>query len=152
VSRQLQGVGTFYLSAGIRVAKPRVPHSQGDMYKIALHWSCASRCYLIPVFVSPTACNWDIILALWKLQHPATELSSAGRYTQHGCILKLWLMSKGFAIRPSSSMTGMPQETCEQCPVRNQAQAKMHACQQAVELVSVLKHQQGDWIVAAAIT
>ena len=59
-----------------------------------------------------------------------------------GCILKSWLASKGFAVGPSSSATGMLRETRKQRAARKQAQAEMRARQQAVELAHALERRQ----------
>ncbi|KAI9507871.1 hypothetical protein F5148DRAFT_1201335 [Russula earlei] len=60
-----------------------------------------------------------------------SRVVQAGTLDVVGCILESWLASKGFAVGPSSSATGMPRETREQRAARKQAQAELRARQQA---------------------
>ena len=71
-----------------------------------------------------------------------SRVVQAGTLDVVGCILESWLASKGFAVGPSSSATGMPRETREQRAARKQAQAEMRARQQAVELARALERRQ----------
>jgi hypothetical protein len=66
----------------------------------------------------------------------------AGTLDVVGRILESRLASKVLAVGPSSSVTGMPRETREQRAARKQAQAELHARQQAVELARALKRRQ----------
>jgi len=71
-----------------------------------------------------------------------SRVVQAGTLDVVGCILESWLASKGFAVGPSSSATGMPRETREQRAARKQAQAEIRARQQAVELARALERRQ----------
>ncbi|KAI0293510.1 hypothetical protein B0F90DRAFT_1822026 [Multifurca ochricompacta] len=71
-----------------------------------------------------------------------SRVVQAGTLDVVGCILESWLASKGFAIGPSSSATGMPRETREQRAARKQAQAEMRARQQAADLARALERRQ----------
>ena len=71
-----------------------------------------------------------------------SRVVQAGTLDVVGCILESWLASKGFAVGPSSSATGMPRETREQRAARKQAQADMRARQQAAELARALERRQ----------
>jgi len=71
-----------------------------------------------------------------------SRVVQAGTLDVVGCILESWLASKGFAVGPSSSATGMPRETREQRAARKQAQAEMRARQQAAELARALERRQ----------
>lgn len=70
-----------------------------------------------------------------------SRVVQAGTLDVVGCILESWLASKGFAVGPSSSATGMPRETREQRAARKQAQAEMRARQQALELARALERR-----------
>ncbi|KAI0058792.1 hypothetical protein BV25DRAFT_1810294 [Artomyces pyxidatus] len=63
----------------------------------------------------------------------------AGTLEVVGCVLEAWLASKGFAVGPSSSATGLPRESREQRSARKQDQ---RARQQAAELARALHRQQ----------
>jgi hypothetical protein len=69
-----------------------------------------------------------------------SRVVQAGTLDVVGCILESWLASKGFAVGPSSSATGMPRETREQRVARKQAQAEIRARQQ--ELARALERRQ----------
>jgi hypothetical protein len=71
-----------------------------------------------------------------------SRVVQAGTLDVVGCILESWLASKGFAVGPSSSATGMPRETREQRAARKQAQAELRARQQAVDLARALERRQ----------
>jgi hypothetical protein len=71
-----------------------------------------------------------------------SRVVQAGTLDVVGCILESWLASKGFAVGPSSSATGMPRETREQRAARKQVQAEMRARQQAAELARALERRQ----------
>ena len=71
-----------------------------------------------------------------------SRVVQAGTLDVVGCILESWLASKGFAVGPSSSATGMPRETREQRAARKQVQAEMRARQQAAELARALDRRQ----------
>ena len=71
-----------------------------------------------------------------------SRVVQAGTLDVVGCILESWLASKGFAVGPSSSATGMPRETREQRAARKQVQAELRARQQAAELARALERRQ----------
>ncbi|KAI0247708.1 hypothetical protein BJV78DRAFT_1243454 [Lactifluus subvellereus] len=73
-----------------------------------------------------------------------SRVVQAGTLDVVGCILESWLASKGFAVGPSSSATGMPRETREQRAARKQAQAEMRARQQVADLARALERRQDD--------
>jgi len=60
------------------------------------------------------------------------------------CILEAWLASRGLAIGPSSSASGMPCETREQRLARRQAQAEQRQRDQATRLSCALQRQIVD--------
>lgn len=55
-----------------------------------------------------------------------------------GCVLEAWLASKGFAVGPSASASGMPRETREQRTMRRQLQQEQRQREQALELARLL--------------
>ena len=60
-----------------------------------------------------------------------------------GCILKAWLASKGFAVEPISSASGLPRESREQWMLRPHQVAKQQRQREAhVELMRVLVQQR----------
>lgn len=79
-----------------------------------------------------------------------SRVVQAGTLDVVGCILESWLASKGFAVGPSCSATGMPRETREQRAARKQAQAEMRARQQALELARALERRQQDFSSSSA--
>ena len=70
-----------------------------------------------------------------------SRVVQAGTLEVVGCILEAWLASKGFAIGPSSSASGMPRETREQRLARRQAQAEQRQRDQAAQLSRALQRQ-----------
>ncbi|TFK47886.1 hypothetical protein OE88DRAFT_1665581 [Heliocybe sulcata] len=54
-------------------------------------------------------------------EHIRSRVVQAGTLDVVGMILEAWLVSKGFAVGPSSSATGMPRETREQRAARRAA-------------------------------
>ena len=70
-----------------------------------------------------------------------SRVVQAGTLDVVGCILEAWLASKGFAIGPSSSASGMPRETREQRLARRQAQAEQRQRDQAAQLSRALQRQ-----------
>ena len=62
-----------------------------------------------------------------------------------GCVLEAWLTSKGFAIAPSASASGMLRETPEQCNSRRLTIVEMSQRElqviQAQELAHALQRQ-----------
>ena len=73
-----------------------------------------------------------------------SRVVQAGTLEVVGCILEAWLASKGFAIGPSSSASGMPRETREQRLARRQAQAEQRQRDQAAQLSRALQRQIVD--------
>lgn len=66
----------------------------------------------------------------------------AGTLDVVGCVLEAWLASKGFAVGPSASASGMPRETREQRHARRLAMAEMRQREiQAQEIARVLQRQ-----------
>jgi len=59
----------------------------------------------------------------------------------------MWLASKGFAVGPSSSATGMPRETREQRLAKCQAAAEQRQREQAAELRAIRWQIQVDGLV-----
>ncbi|KAF9446068.1 hypothetical protein P691DRAFT_777117 [Macrolepiota fuliginosa MF-IS2] len=59
-----------------------------------------------------------------------------------GCILEAWLASKGFAVGPSSSATGVPRETREQRHARRQAAIENRQREEALALTRALQRTQ----------
>ena len=70
-----------------------------------------------------------------------SRVVQAGTLDVVGCILEAWLASKGFAVGPSSSASGMPRETREQRLARRQAQAEQRQRDQAAQLSRALQRQ-----------
>ena len=70
-----------------------------------------------------------------------SRVVQAGTLDVVGCILEAWLASKGFAIGPSSSASGIPRETREQRLARRQAQAEQRQRDQAAQLSRALQRQ-----------
>ncbi|KAF8628607.1 hypothetical protein AX15_003813 [Amanita polypyramis BW_CC] len=62
----------------------------------------------------------------------------AGALDVVGCVLEAWLASKGFAIGPSSSATGIPRETREQ---RQARRAEQRQREEAAALARALQRQ-----------
>ena len=69
-------------------------------------------------------------------QPPSPSKKSA---QTEGNVLEVWLASKGFAIGPSSSASGMPREAREQRLARRQAQAEQRQRDQAAQLSHALQ-------------
>lgn len=70
-----------------------------------------------------------------------SRVVQAGTLDVVGCILEAWLASKGFAVGPSTSASGMPRETREQRLARRQAQAEQRQREQAAQLARALQRQ-----------
>jgi hypothetical protein len=70
-----------------------------------------------------------------------SRVVQAGTLEVVGCILEAWLASKGFAVGPSTSASGMPRETREQRLARRQAQAEQRQRDQAAQLARALQRQ-----------
>jgi hypothetical protein len=70
-----------------------------------------------------------------------SRVVQAGTLDVVGCILEAWLASKGFAVGPSTSASGMPRETREQRLARRQAQAEQRSREQAAQLARALQRQ-----------
>ena len=72
----------------------------------------------------------------------------AGTLDVVGCVLEAWLASKGFAVAPSASASGMPRETREQRHARRLAIVEMRQRElqaiQAQELARALQRQVGN--------
>jgi hypothetical protein len=75
-----------------------------------------------------------------------SRVVQAGTLDIVGMILEAWLVSRGFAVGPSSSATGLPRETREQRQARKEAQlraVKEHqAAQMQRDLQRRLAHEQ----------
>ena len=74
-----------------------------------------------------------------------SRVVQAGTLEVVGCVLEAWLVSKGFALGPSSSATGMPRESREQRAARRQALAEQRNREQratADEIARALMEQQ----------
>lgn len=67
-----------------------------------------------------------------------SRVVQAGTLDVVGCVLESWLASKGFAVGPSSSASGLPRESREQRQLRRQQQRQRD---QAVELSRLLAQQ-----------
>ncbi|TFK61709.1 hypothetical protein BDN72DRAFT_965010, partial [Pluteus cervinus] len=65
----------------------------------------------------------------------------AGTLDVVGCILEAWLASKGFAVGPSSSATGLPRETREQRQARRTAQMEQRQREEAAAIARALQRQ-----------
>lgn len=65
----------------------------------------------------------------------------AGTLDVVGCILEAWLASKGFAVGPSSSATGLPRETREQRQARRNAALEQRQREEASALARALQRQ-----------
>ena len=70
-----------------------------------------------------------------------SRVVQAGTLDVVGCVLEAWLASKGFAIGPSSSATGIPRETREQRQARRLAQAEQRQREEAAALARALQRQ-----------
>jgi len=70
-----------------------------------------------------------------------SRVFQAGTLEVIGCILEAWLTSKGFAIGPSSSASGMPRETRERRLAQRQTQAEQRQRDQAAQLSRALQCQ-----------
>ncbi|KAH7907208.1 hypothetical protein BJ138DRAFT_988109, partial [Hygrophoropsis aurantiaca] len=70
-----------------------------------------------------------------------SRVVQAGTLDVVGCILEAWLASKGFAVGPSSSATGLPRETREQRLARRQAMAEQRQREEAAQLTRALQRQ-----------
>ncbi|KIL65793.1 hypothetical protein M378DRAFT_76549 [Amanita muscaria Koide BX008] len=70
-----------------------------------------------------------------------SRVVQAGTLDVVGCVLEAWLASKGFAIGPSSSATGIPRETREQRQARRLAQAEQRQRDEAAALARALQRQ-----------
>jgi hypothetical protein len=70
-----------------------------------------------------------------------SRVVQAGALDVVGCVLEAWLASKGFAIGPSSSATGMPRESREQRQARRLAQAEQRQREEAAALARALQRQ-----------
>ena len=66
-----------------------------------------------------------------------SRVVQAGTLDVVGCVLEAWLASKGFAVGPSTSASGVPRETREQRLLKRQLQRE-----QAQELARLLTRQQ----------
>ncbi|EJD06317.1 uncharacterized protein FOMMEDRAFT_138352 [Fomitiporia mediterranea MF3/22] len=67
-----------------------------------------------------------------------SRVVQAGTLEVVGCILEAWLASKGFAVGPSASASGIPRETREQRQQRRQQQLEQRQREQAQELARLL--------------
>ena len=73
-----------------------------------------------------------------------SRVVQAGTLDVVGCILEAWLASKGFAVGPSSSASGLPRETREQRMLRRQQMAEQQRQREAqvIELTRVPAQQR----------
>ena len=72
---------------------------------------------------------------------PISRVVQAGTLDVVGCILEAWLASKGFAVGPSSSATGIPRESREQRQQRKLAQMEQRQREEAAHLQRALQRQ-----------
>jgi len=70
-----------------------------------------------------------------------SRVVQAGTLDVVGCILEAWLANKGFAVGPSSSVTGIPRETREQRQQRRLAQLEQRQREEAAHLQRALQRQ-----------
>ncbi|KAJ2929624.1 hypothetical protein H1R20_g7466, partial [Candolleomyces eurysporus] len=70
-----------------------------------------------------------------------TRVVQAGTLDVVGCVLEAWLASKGFAVGPSASVTGVPRETREQRNARKLAQMEQRQREEAAQLQRALQRQ-----------
>ncbi|EJD38564.1 hypothetical protein AURDEDRAFT_172328 [Auricularia subglabra TFB-10046 SS5] len=68
-----------------------------------------------------------------------SRVVQAGTLDVVGCVLESWLQSKGFAVLPSSSASGLPRESKEQRLARRQQLAQQQQAQQAAEIARALE-------------
>ncbi|OCB89318.1 hypothetical protein A7U60_g3519 [Sanghuangporus baumii] len=71
-----------------------------------------------------------------------SRVVQAGTLDVVGCILEAWLASKGFAVGPSASASGIPRESREQRQLRRQQQLEQRQREQAQELHRLLALQR----------
>ncbi|TFK24843.1 hypothetical protein FA15DRAFT_704272 [Coprinopsis marcescibilis] len=74
-------------------------------------------------------------------EHIRSRVVQAGTLDVVGCVLEAWLASKGFAVGPSSSATGLPRETREQRQARKAAQLEARQREEAAQLQKALQRQ-----------
>ncbi|EPQ50242.1 hypothetical protein GLOTRDRAFT_141598 [Gloeophyllum trabeum ATCC 11539] len=74
-------------------------------------------------------------------EHIRSRVVQAGTLDVVGMILEAWLVSKGFAVGPSSSATGLPRESREQRAARRAAALESRQRDQAQELTRALQRQ-----------
>lgn len=67
-----------------------------------------------------------------------SRVVQAGTLEVVGCVLEAWLASKGFAVGPSASASGIPRESREQRQQRRQQQLEQRQREQAQELTRLL--------------
>ncbi|KAJ3511557.1 hypothetical protein NMY22_g15611 [Coprinellus aureogranulatus] len=70
-----------------------------------------------------------------------TRVVQAGTLDVVGCVLEAWLASKGFAVGPNTSATGLPRETKEQRQARKLAQMEQRQREEAAQLQRALQRQ-----------
>ncbi|KAF6746909.1 hypothetical protein DFP72DRAFT_759905, partial [Ephemerocybe angulata] len=70
-----------------------------------------------------------------------TRVVQAGTLDVVGCVLEAWLASKGFAVGPTSSVSGAPRETKEQRMARKTAQLEQRQREEAAQLQRALQRQ-----------
>ncbi|KAG2017350.1 hypothetical protein CC2G_006865 [Coprinopsis cinerea AmutBmut pab1-1] len=75
-------------------------------------------------------------------EHIRSRVVQAGTLDVVGCVLEAWLASKGFAVGPSSSATGLPRETKEQRQARKAAQLEARQREEAAQLQRALQQTQ----------
>ncbi|KAH6901333.1 hypothetical protein BKA70DRAFT_1374849 [Coprinopsis sp. MPI-PUGE-AT-0042] len=75
-------------------------------------------------------------------EHIRSRVVQAGTLDVVGCVLEAWLASKGFAVGPSQSATGLPRETKEQRQARKAAQLEARQREEAVQLQRALQQTQ----------
>lgn len=73
-----------------------------------------------------------------------SRVVQAGTLDVVGCVLEAWLASKGFAVGPSSSASGIPRESREQRLLRRQLQNTQRQREQAQEIARLLTMQRRD--------
>ncbi|KZV81265.1 hypothetical protein EXIGLDRAFT_844764 [Exidia glandulosa HHB12029] len=75
-------------------------------------------------------------------EHIRSRVVQAGTLDVVGCVLEHWLQSKGYAVLPSSSASGLPRESKEERAMRRAALLAAQQQQQATEIARALERAQ----------
>src|SRR5204863_5792164 len=86
-----------------------------------------------------------------------SRVVQAGTLDVVSCILEAWLVSKAFAVGPSSSATGLPRETRQQRQALRPAQLEQrqlllwqgHSLQQQIQVEHGVSHYAGHSVAPA---